>query len=29
MVSEPIDSLVDLGIVAAGMPVYYLWVRLA
>ena len=24
MVSEPIDSLVGLGIVAAGIPVYYL-----
>jgi APA family basic amino acid/polyamine antiporter len=27
MVSEPIDSLVGLGIVAAGIPVYYIWVK--
>ena len=27
MISEPIDSLVGLGIVAAGIPVYYIWVR--
>jgi APA family basic amino acid/polyamine antiporter len=27
MVSEPIDSLVGLAIVAAGVPAYYAWVR--
>jgi hypothetical protein len=27
MVAQPIDSLVGLGIVAAGVPAYYAWMR--